>query len=60
MYNEYNKRLMVMEGSTDNCLPDRNAINKQAKAEGYKLVGLEIFFDDFQSVWRWTADLAEI
>ena len=49
---------MWLEGTSYN-EPNKEEIIKHAKSKGYKLNGIEIWFDNMQGFWRFSADLVK-
>ena len=49
---------MWVEGTSD-IKPEKNEIIKQAKNKGYRLSDIDIWFDNMQGFWRFTANLNE-
>ena len=47
---------MWLEGSADN-EPNESEIIEHAKSRGFELKNIEIWFDKFQKVWLFDADL---
>ena len=54
---EYRDREMWLEGTSDK-KPFESDIIEHAKAKGFYLENIKIWFDTFQSFWRFNADLA--
>lgn len=50
------KHLMFAEGSSD-IEPTNVAIVSVIKKQGYAASNIKIFFDNFQSIWRFNADI---
>jgi len=59
---EYEYRIrdweMWLEGTSDN-EPNKEEIIIHAKSKGYKLNDIEIWFDNMQGFWRFSADLVK-
>ena len=51
--------LMDAEGA-HNYKPDSEDIKTLIEREGFRCRNLEIWFDDFQNLWRWNCDISRI
>ncbi|NQY43937.1 MAG: hypothetical protein HRT87_11410 [Legionellales bacterium] len=49
---------MWLEGTADN-EPNKKEMIEHAKGKGYKLNDIEIWFDNMQGFWRFSADLVK-
>ena len=56
---EYRYLEMWLEGSADN-KPSESEIIEYAKARGFELKNIKIWFDNFQKFWRFNADLVRL
>ena len=50
---------MWLEGTADN-KPSEDTIISHAKAKGYSLSDISIWFDQLQGFWRFSADLKKL
>ena len=53
------EHLMDAEGTSDDKLSEVEIV-KEIKDRGYKALNIEIFYDDFQGFWRFSADIEKI
>ena len=53
------KHLMNAEGSSD-IKPTKEAVIEAVRKSGYTALNVKIFFDNFQNMWRFNADIREI